>query len=258
MFVRYLNKDTDQVDYGLMDQASKSINKITGNIFESYELTGEMIVEGNYQLKAPVEPSKVVAVGLNYKDHAEEVNLKLPDKPMIFIKPSTSVIGTNESIVYPEDTQQLEFEAELGIVIKKEASNVQESEAADYILGYTCANDVTARDIQFSDSILTHLTWAKSYDTFCPIGPGIVELDLDEVNKLEISLYVNGERRQHSNTKELIFSIPYLISFLSKIMTLKPGDVIITGTPHGIGEMHRGDEVSVEIERIGKLKNLIK
>lgn len=256
MIVRFLDKENQQINYGFFNQEEDLVYYVEGDIFSEYTVSNRAIGFKQCKLLAPVVPTKVVAIGLNYKDHVEEVNLTLPEKPMIFIKPPSAVIGPNDEIEYPDQSEQVEFEAELGVIIKKEAKNIKEVDWQEYVLGFTCANDVTARDIQFSDKIMMNLTWAKSFDTFCPLGPGIV--DLKDSSNLAISLYLNGERKQHSNTSELIFSVPYLVSYVSKIMTLMPGDVIITGTPHGIGKMKSGDEVVVEIEGIGKLRNRVK
>jgi 2-keto-4-pentenoate hydratase/2-oxohepta-3-ene-1,7-dioic acid hydratase in catechol pathway len=205
---------------------------------------------GEAKLLSPCLPSKIVALGLNYRDHAEEVKLPIPDKPLLFIKPSTSVIGPGEAILYPKMSKRVDYEAELAVVIGKVAKNVSEEKAADYILGYTCLNDVTARDLQPKDG---QWTLSKSFDTFSPIGPWIVT-DMDP-HQLEISSYLNGERRQHSNTKNLIFGPRQLVSFISWAMTLLPGDVIATGTPSGIGPMAIGDQIDVVIEGIGTLSN---
>ena len=201
----------------------------------------------------PVSPSKIVCVGLNYKDHAAELNMELPEEPIIFIKPPTSVIGHLDSIIYPPSSNQIDFEGELGIVLSKEAKNVKSEEAADFIGGYTVVNDVTARDLQRKDGQWTR---AKSFDTFCPMGP-CIETDLDPMNQ-NISLKLNGEFKQKSNTKNMIFQVYELVEFISNVMTLKPGDVIATGTPPGIGPMNIGDAVEVQIEGIGVLKNFIK
>ncbi len=197
-------------------------------------------------------PSKIVAVGLNYRDHAEELKMALQKNPVIFMKPSTSVIGDGDDIIYPPQVKELHYEAELGVVIGKKAKDVPVKDALAYVAGYTCANDVTAREQQREDGQWTR---SKSYDTFCPLGPKIVK-DLDP-NDLDIKLYLNSEVRQSSNTKNMIFRVEELISFISGVMTLLPGDVIITGTPTGVGEMKRGDTVEVEIEGIGKLKNRV-
>jgi 2-keto-4-pentenoate hydratase/2-oxohepta-3-ene-1,7-dioic acid hydratase in catechol pathway len=196
-------------------------------------------------------PSKIICVGLNYKDHAREIKMELPTHPIIFLKPPTAVIGDGDKIVYPENhTKELHYEAELAIVIKEKTKNVSEKEAARYILGYTCGNDITARDLQRIDGQWTR---AKSFDTFCPLGPDIVS-NINPDN-LDIKLYVNDKIKQSSNTNQMIFKPLYLVSFISQIMTLLPGDVILTGTPPGVGPIQKGDVVVVEIEGIGRLTN---
>jgi 2-keto-4-pentenoate hydratase/2-oxohepta-3-ene-1,7-dioic acid hydratase in catechol pathway len=202
------------------------------------------------QLLAPCSPSKVVAVGLNYRDHARELGLPVPEAPVIFLKPPTTVIGPGDAIQYPGMSSQVDFEAELGIVIKDRAKNIRPEEAGRHILGFTCANDITARDLQKKDGQWTR---AKSFDTFCPVGPWI-ETGLDPDDIL-VESYLNNEQRQSSRTSQFIFKIDFLVSFISRIMTLYPGDLIITGTPAGIGPMKPGDEIEVRIEGIGSLKN---
>jgi len=204
------------------------------------------------KLLAPCVPTKVVAVGLNYRDHARELGMPIPDEPILFLKPPSSVIGPGDTIVYPEMSSRVDYEAELGIVIRDRTSRVAPGEAPGHILGYTCANDVTARDLQKKDGQWTR---AKSFDTFCPVGPWI-ETDLNPGDVL-IESYVNGVRKQSSRTSQFIFPVDYLVSFISRIMTLNPGDLIITGTPAGIGPVKPGDEVEVRIERIGSLKNTV-
>jgi 2-keto-4-pentenoate hydratase/2-oxohepta-3-ene-1,7-dioic acid hydratase in catechol pathway len=203
-------------------------------------------------LLAPVRPSKVICVGLNYADHAKELNMPAPEEPIIFIKPPSAVIGPGKSIFYPLCSAQVDYEAELAVVIKDEVRCVAAASAKDHILGYTCFNDVTARDLQKIDGQWTR---AKSFDTFAPLGPWI-ESDLD-VRDIRVSSYLNGEIKQSSRTSELIFDIPRLIEFISGVMTLFPGDVIATGTPAGVGPMAPGDEIVVEIEGIGRLVNLV-
>lgn len=203
-------------------------------------------------LLPPAQPGKIVLAGLNYKDHAEELNMPLPKNPVIFLKPPTSIIGPNQAIIYPQGVERLDYEAELAVVINKKAKDVEEESALDYVLGFTCLNDVTARDIQKKEGQWTR---AKSFDTFCPIGPWI-ETELNP-NNTQIKCYLNGELKQHSSTKGFIFSVERLLSFISKNMTLLPGDIISTGTPKGIGPMHPGDTVRVEIEGIGSLENYI-
>lgn len=199
-----------------------------------------------------VNPTKIIAVGLNYLDHAKELNMEIPDHPLLFMKPSTSVIGDGDAIILPPQTKELHYEGELAVVIKEKMRNVPKHEASRFIAGYTCANDVTARDLQRIDGQWTR---AKSFDTFCPIGPRIIS-DIDPKN-LRIETRVNGVTKQLSNTNNMIFDVFDLISFVSEIMTLLAGDVIITGTPPGVGEIRVGDTVEVEIEGIGVLKNIV-
>lgn len=226
------------------------IKAINSSNIEKFKKDRTYSVE-DVRMNSPVSPSKVVCVGLNYKDHARELKMKLPDEPVIFLKPPTAVIGHLDNIIYPDCSNQVDYEAELGIVISKEARNV--SDTREFIGGYTVFNDVTARDLQQKD---IQWTRAKSFDTFAPIGP-CIETELDSSN-LNISLKLNGEFKQKSNTKNMIFNVYELVEFISNIMTLKPGDVIATGTPPGVGPMNVGDTVEAEIEGIGVLKNYIK
>lgn len=186
-------------------------------------------------------PSKIICVGLNYKDHAKEMNLSIPDEPVLFMKSVTSLIENGDKIIYPNMTKELHYEAELAIVIMENGK-----------LGYTCANDVTARDLQRKDGQWTR---AKSFKTFCPVGPRIVS-DINP-DKLNIKLFLNGELKQSSNTSQMIFNPAYLVKFISEIMPLFAGDLILTGTPPGIGPMQRGDMVEVEIDGIGTLSNQV-
>jgi len=202
------------------------------------------------KLLAPVSPSKIVSVGLNYRDHAEELGMAVPDEPVIFLKPSSAIIGPGETIVYPPSSARVDYEAELGVVIKDTVRNVSRDKVRDHILGYTCLNDVTARDLQEKD---TQWSRAKSFDTFAPIGPWI-ETEIDPVD-LRVCSYLNGELKQDSRTSEFVFGVPELVEFISGIMTLFPGDVIATGTPPNVGPMLPGDEIVVEIEGIGRLEN---
>ncbi|EGD53163.1 5-carboxymethyl-2-hydroxymuconate Delta-isomerase [Thermoanaerobacter ethanolicus JW 200] len=205
------------------------------------------------KLLPPCLPTKAICVGLNYRDHIEEMGDKEPEEPTLFIKPSTAVIGPDDFIVIPKMSERVDYEGELAVVIGKRAKNVSEKDALDYVLGYTIANDVTARDLQAKDGQWTR---AKSFDTFLPIGPWIVT-DLDP-SSLDIITYVNDEVKQKSNTRHLIFGVPKLVSFISHIMTLNPSDVILTGTPSGVGPLKPGDVVTIEIEGIGKLTNRVK
>lgn len=212
----------------------------------------------SYDLKdlkilTPTTPTKIVAVGLNYKDHAKELNMPIPDEPLIFLKPPSSALAHKEYIVYPPSSKRVDYEGELAIVIKKTAKNVSYKEAKNYILGYTIANDVTARDLQKKD---VQFTRSKSFDTFTPFGP-FIETDIDPSN-ITIKTYLNNELKQEGNTKEFIFDSFYLVSFISNIMTLHRGDIILTGTPKGVGPMQKGDEVKIEIENIGELINYVR
>jgi 2-keto-4-pentenoate hydratase/2-oxohepta-3-ene-1,7-dioic acid hydratase in catechol pathway len=203
------------------------------------------------RLLAPCRPSKIVAVGLNYKAHAAEMKKALPVEPMIFLKPSTSVIGPGEAIVRPTHmSTRTDFEAELGVVIGKRCSMLSPEMAPDHVLGYTCVNDVTARDLQGPD---IQYTRAKGFDTFCPLGPAIA-LDMDP-SGLFVRSRVDGQIKQDGHTSDLIFSVPQLVAFVSQVMTLYPGDVIATGTPSGIGPVVDGQVVSIEVENIGVLSN---
>jgi len=200
----------------------------------------------------PAQPSKVVCVGLNYRDHAEELNMDIPEEPVLFLKPPTTIIGHEDRIVYPPCSHHVDYEAELAVVMGREARFVNYEDILEYVAGYTALNDVTARDLQQKDGQWTR---AKSFDTFCPLGPWI-ETDMDPSSQ-KISMKVNNSIKQNSNTKNMIFPVEELISFISHIMTLKAGDVIATGTPPGVGPIQVGDVAEVNIEEIGILKNKI-
>ncbi len=200
----------------------------------------------------PTKPSKIICVGLNYHDHAKELNMETPDEPLIFMKPPSAVIGHGDKIIYPKTSHQVDYEAELAVVIGKRCRNITADRANDVIAGYTCFNDVTARDFQRQDGQWTR---AKSFDTFAPFGPYIASPEEFDPENAPIKSRINGELRQDSNTSNLIFDIPTLIEFISAIMTLELGDIIATGTPAGVGELQRGDIVEVEIEGIGILRN---
>jgi 2-keto-4-pentenoate hydratase/2-oxohepta-3-ene-1,7-dioic acid hydratase in catechol pathway len=201
------------------------------------------------ELLAPVIPTKIVAVGINYRDHAQEMGHELPREPLLFLKPPSSVIGPEGQIIYPPQTSRLDYEGELAIIIGKRARRVAAKDAGQYILGFTCLIDVTARDLQRIDGQFTR---SKGFDTFAPIGPAIAT-DVDP-SDLQIETRLNGERRQLSRTSQLIFPCDELLSYISHIMTLEPGDVITTGTPSGVGPMKPGDVIEVEIEKIGCLR----
>lgn len=201
------------------------------------------------------KPTKIVAVGLNYHSHAKELKMNTPHHPILFMKPTTSLIGDGDTIIIPKMSKRVDYEAELALVIKKKARNVSEKDALKYVEGFTCLNDVTARDLQNLDGQWTR---AKSFDTFCPIGPRLVKPAEINPNDVNVQLYLNGELKQNSSTKEFIFKVEHLISFISEVMTLNPGDIITTGTPPGIGPMNHGDIVEVKIEGIGSLVNNVK
>jgi 2-keto-4-pentenoate hydratase/2-oxohepta-3-ene-1,7-dioic acid hydratase in catechol pathway len=201
-------------------------------------------------LLSPVVPSKIVAVGLNYRDHAEEMNLPIPPEPIIFLKPLSSLCGPDDPIVSPPQAGRVDYEAELAIVIKKRCRHVPAERAREYILGYTCLNDVTARDLAVGDGQATR---SKGFDSFCPIGPCIAT-DIDP-NGVRIESYLNGERKQSSNTKNLVVPVEDIVARVSAVMTLLPGDVIGTGTPAGAGPMQAGDKVEIRIDGIGTLRN---
>jgi 2-keto-4-pentenoate hydratase/2-oxohepta-3-ene-1,7-dioic acid hydratase in catechol pathway len=213
--------------------------------------TGEVMSLPEVTLLAPCEPTKIVAIGLNYRDHAAEIGHPLPTEPLIFMKPSTAVIGPDEDIAYPAMSRRVDYEAELAVVIGKAARHVKEADFRDYVLGYTCINDVTARDLQQKDGQFTR---SKSFDSFAPLGPWI-ETEIGDPDNLTVEAFLNGERRQHSSTRNLVFPVAALVSFISRIMTLLPGDVIATGTPAGIGPMAPGDVVEIRVEGIGALRN---
>lgn len=238
------------VNYGLVE--GNTVCRLEGDIFGEYKVTGESYQLSDVRLLAPVMPSKIVAVGINYRDHATEMKHDLPEDPVLFIKPPTAVIGPEDKVIRPQMSQRVDYEAELALVIGKKAKDVEPEEALEYILGATCLNDVTARDLQSKDGQWTR---AKSFDTFAPMGPFIVT-DVD-YNEIDIELVLNGETKQKSNTRYFISNAQKIVSYISKVMTLNPGDVIATGTPSGVGPMKSGDVVEVRLEGIGVLRNHI-
>jgi len=197
-----------------------------------------------------VVPTKIVCIGRNYADHAKELGNEVPSEPIIFLKPPSAVIPPEAAIVRPPQSQRVDFEGELAIVIARKAKNVSRAQWRDYVLGFTCANDVTARDLQKKD---VQFTRGKGFDTFCPVGP-VIETDLDP-SALRLVTRVNGEVKQNGNTRDMIFKCDFIIEFITSVMTLCPGDVILTGTPAGVGPLNSGDVVEVEIEGIGTLRN---
>ncbi|MEZ0074312.1 fumarylacetoacetate hydrolase family protein [Planotetraspora sp. GP83] len=243
----------DGVAFGVVEEGEQVIARIDGHPFGGVQLTGERYPLAEVRVVAPMLPSKVIAIGRNYADHAREMGAEPPDEPVLFLKPSTSVIGPGESIAYPEKlSRHVDYEGELAVVIGRLCREVPAERANDVIFGYTCANDVTARDLQSKDG-----QWAraKGFDTFCPLGPWI-ETSLD-AGDLALTTTVNGELKQSGRTSWLLHDIPALIAHVSAVMTLLPGDVILTGTPAGVGPLAVGDEVSVGIEGIGTLTNRV-
>ena len=239
-----------RAEYGIWD--GELVQSLIGAPYSCIEATNHYHKLSDLRLLSPCTPSKIVALGINYRSHAEEVKITVPTEPLIFLKPSTSVIGPEDNIIYPESSQRVDYEGEVGVVIKTQTCRVSREEALNHVLGYTCFNDVTARDIQYTEKQWTR---AKSFDTFAAIGP-CIETELDPGDVL-LETYLNGELKQRANTNDLVFSVPELLSFISHIMTLLPGDVIATGTPSGIGPMKPGDTVEVRIEPIGTLRNYV-
>lgn len=237
--------------YGVLD--GDSIRQIMGEPFAEINYSGETFSLADVKLLAPVEPKKIVLVGLNFASHAAEIHQETPSEPLIFFKPSSAVVASGEEIVLPHQSTQVDIEAELTVVIGKRAKNVSQEKVSDHILGYTVANDVTARDIQFSD-----LQWARSkaFDSFCPVGPWI-ETDFVPENK-RISSTINGETKQDASTSEMVYSPEYLISYISHNFTLEPGDIVLTGSPAGISRVVAGDVVQCSIEGIGTLHSFVK
>lgn len=245
-------RDGSEVKYGIVE--GQAIRVLEGDFFNpEVKPTGETVELNRVTLLAPVQPSKVVCVGVNYADHAKEMDHDLPEDPIIFIKPSTSVLAPGGEIVYPPMSQRVDYEAELAVVIGKPLKNASEAEVMAGVFGYTCGNDVTARDLQRKDGQWTR---GKGFDTFCPLGPWVVT-DFDPA-AVDIESRLNGEVKQKSNTRYLINPIPRLLSYISQVMTLNPGDVVLTGTPEGVGPMQPGDEIVVKIAGIGELRNTVK
>ena len=248
----------DGVAYGVVEgEAAQTIAELYGHPFgidpSGVRLTGQRYPLAEVRLLAPVLPSKVVAVGKNYAEHVREMGSELPAEPVLFLKPSTSVTGPNDRIAYPVKlTDRVDYEGELAVIIGRLCRDVPKERAYDVIFGYTCANDVTARDLQLKDGQWTR---AKGFDTFCPLGPWM-ETGTDP-SDLGITTTVNGDVRQHARTSELLWDVPSLIEYVSSVMTLLPGDVLLTGTPEGVGPLTHGDEVSVTIESIGTLTNKV-
>ncbi|HZD02312.1 MAG TPA: fumarylacetoacetate hydrolase family protein [Actinomycetes bacterium] len=244
--VRY--RHGHDVGFGVLEDGT--VAAISPHPFGSFKYTGTRLPLDEVRLLAPVLPTKVVAVGRNYAEHAREMGGEVATEPVIFLKPSTAVIGPDDPIIYPVGIDRVDYEGEMGVIVGKITRRVDEAAAMQAVLGFTCANDVTARNVQKVDGQWTR---AKGFDTFCPLGPWI-ETDLDS-SDLALRTLVNGEVRQSSRTSLLEHGIASLIAFISSVMTLLPGDVLLTGTPGGVGPLQVGDRVEVQVEGIGVLAN---
>jgi 2-keto-4-pentenoate hydratase/2-oxohepta-3-ene-1,7-dioic acid hydratase in catechol pathway len=247
-FVRFIKQGSTESKFGWIYE--DMVGEIEGNLFSEYRrLEADTPIE-KVKLLSPLIPGKIVAAGWNYIDHAREFDRPIPEFPTIFLKPPSSVIGMGDGIILPEISRQVEHECELAIVIGKKAKMILPEDAYSYIFGYTAANDVTARDLQKKDE-----TWAraKGFDTFCPLGPWIVT-DFEPADAM-LTCRVNSELRQMASTRDMIFPIPSILAFISSIMTLNPGDIILTGTPAGTAPLEAGDVVEVQIDGIGSLTN---
>lgn len=243
----------DAIQYGILDEQELVV--LAGDpMFAGFETTGERVPLADAALLAPVIPrSKVVCVGKNYHDHAAEMGGTAPEEPLLFLKPNTAVIGPGDTIVRPTLSEQTDHEGELAVVIGRIAKNVRAADALDYVFGYTVANDVTARDLQRKDGQWTR---GKGFDTFCPLGP-VIETEFDDADAT-IQTRVNGEVRQSAPLSEMIHSVADIIEYASAVFTLLPGDVILTGTPAGVGPFVAGDTVEVEVSGIGILRNAVR
>jgi 2-keto-4-pentenoate hydratase/2-oxohepta-3-ene-1,7-dioic acid hydratase in catechol pathway len=248
---------SDQIAFGVVDgdeaePDSLRITAIDGHPYAPFERTAASFPLSDVRLLPPSLPSKVIGIGKNYADHAREMGGEPPSTPVVFLKPSTSVIGPGDAVVLPPQSSQVEYEGEIAIVIGRLAREVPASRASDVILGYTCADDVTARDFQRTDGQWTR---AKGFDGFCPLGPWIeTEVHTDA---LSVTTTVNGAVRQHAPASDMVHSISDLVVFVSSIMTLLPGDVILTGTPAGVGEIQDGDEICVSVGGVGTLRHRV-
>lgn len=244
-------KSGDDIAYGVAD--AEGVLVYNGSPFVAWEPTESVVPWNNVTLLAPVIPTKVLCVGKNYEDHAAEFDGEVPEEPLIFMKPATAVVGTNTNVVYPAITKEVHHEAELAVVISKPARNIKAEDASQYIFGYTAANDVTARDLQRKDGQWTR---AKGFDTFCPLGPAI-ETELDPLERLAVICRVNGEVRQAGFTSDMVFGVAEVMEYVTAFTTLLPGDVILTGTPSGVGKVEPGDLMEVEVDGIGVLANRV-
>ncbi len=248
-FIRYQTENGEHQQGWIQDNL---VGPVYGDIFGEFQRGEANIPFSSVRLLSPLKPGKLICVGRNYAAHAQEHGAEVPEIPLLFFKPPSAVIGHDDRILLPPQSQQVEHEAELVVVIGRRGFGITPEEALNHILGYTMANDVTARDLQRSDQLWTR---AKGFDTFCPLGPWI-ETDFDPADAL-VTCHVNGEMRQMASTRDMVFTVRQLIAYTSSIMTLEPGDVILTGTPAGVSPLVPGDIVEVKIEGIGTLKNSV-
>ena len=248
--VRFEDKRTGNKRIGFID--GKVIRCVYGSLETYWQITDETFDMRDVRLLAPCVPKQIICVSFNYKKHADEFGVEVPSEPSIFAKAAHTVIGTEDNIIWPQQVKELAYGAELGIVIKKKMKNVKPEEVKDYILGYPCANDITAADLQRKER-----QWlrCKSFDTFCPLGPWL-ETELDP-SDLAIKTYVNGVLKQDARTSDMVYKPYEILSYISESFTLDAGDLILTGTPMGFGELNEGDEVTVEIEGIGEITNYV-
>lgn len=249
-YIRY--KSSQGEFYGLLD--GNQIKELDGAPWLDGQPNGNIVDGKGVKMLCPAEPTKIICVGLNYHMHVQHSQsaTEVPANPVLFMKPPSALLGPGGNIVYPDNCDRVDYEAELAVVVGRRGHKIPEAEAGDYIFGYTCLNDVTARKIQKADGQWTR---GKGFDTFCPVGPCIVRgVDISDV---AVEAYLNGERKQYGRTSDMIFSIPYLIQFISAVMTLMPGDIISTGTPQGIDPMQRGDKIEVRVETVGSLINTV-
>lgn len=249
-FLRYREfSGTEKYGWLLGDK----VGEVEGDIFSEYRRKEAMLDLKSVKLLPPVVPNKIIGVGINYMGHVREMGGVVPEIPPIFLKPNTTLIGDGDTIIMPPQSNQVEHEAELAVVIGKKGRWITAENVEAYIFGYTCAGDITARDLQHKDGQWTR---SKGFDTFCPVGPWI-ETDLD-VSDVMLSAHLNGEMRQMVSTKEMIYTVKQLVVYVSSIMTLEPGDLILTGTPAGVSPMRDGDKLTIRIDGIGELNNPIK
>jgi 2-keto-4-pentenoate hydratase/2-oxohepta-3-ene-1,7-dioic acid hydratase in catechol pathway len=249
--VRYITEEGRKPKYGWL--LGDKVGEIGGNVFGRYRRKEAETLLADVKLLAPSEPSKILCVGRNYVEHAKELGNEVPKVPLIFLKPPSSIISSGDSVILPPQSAQVEHEGELVVVIGKRGRNITTENARKHILGYTVGNDVTARDLQKTDDQWTR---AKGFDTFCVFGPWI-DTEFDPADAV-LTVRVNGQMRQMASTRDMVFNVPMLIAYVSSVMTLEPGDLLFTGTPSGVGELKNGDEVTVEIEGLGEVRNPVR